>query len=74
MIISKKIAEFEHRGNVEHYYFSENYSGEIKLVGDGIFNSNIVDKEEWISIHSLYRINLFPKKIKIVLIDLFINN
>jgi len=70
VIIDKKIAEFEHRGNTEFYFLSENFGGEIKLVGDGVFNSNINDIEEWILIKDLHKINLLPEKIKDILIEL----
>jgi len=71
VIIDKKIAEFEHRGNTEFYFLSENFSGKIKLIGDGVFNSNITDIEEWILIKDLHKINLLPEKIKNILIKLF---
>lgn len=70
--INKKIAEFKHRGNIEHYYLSQDYKGKIKLVGDSVFNSNIIDKKEWILLSDLHKINLLPEKIKIILINLFI--
>ena len=72
VIINKKIAEFEHRGNTEFYFLSTSFSGEIKLVGDGVFNSNITDIEEWILIKDLHKINLLPEKIKNILIELFL--
>jgi len=72
VIIDKKITEFKHRGNTEFYFLSENFSGKIKLVGDGVFNSNITDTEEWILIKDLHKINLLPEKIKNILIGLFI--
>lgn len=72
--LNKKIAEFEHRGNIEYYYLSENYKGKIKFVGDSMFNSNIIDKEEWVLLNNIHKINLLPEKIKIILVNLFINN
>lgn len=71
VIIDKKIAEFEHRGNLEFYFLLENFDGEIELVSDGVFNSNITDTEEWILIKDLHKINLLPEKIKNILIELF---
>ncbi|MFA5360374.1 MAG: NUDIX domain-containing protein [Candidatus Paceibacterota bacterium] len=71
VIIDKKIADFKHRGNTEFYFLSKDFNGEIKLVGDGVFNSNITDTEEWVLIEDLHKINLLPEKIKNILIRLF---
>jgi len=71
VIIDKKIAKFEHRGNTEFYFLSANFSGEIKLIGDGVSNSNINDVKEWILIKDLHEINLLPEKIKNILMESF---
>jgi ADP-ribose pyrophosphatase YjhB (NUDIX family) len=68
--IIKKIAEFEHRGNIEHYYLSDNFLGNINVIGDGVFNSNISDEALWLDINKIEEINLLPDKIKSILIDL----
>ena len=71
--ILKKLTEFENRGQIEYYYLTENFSGEVNAVGDNQNNANIEDEALWVEINNLNGINLLPEKIKYYLVDYFKN-
>jgi 8-oxo-dGTP pyrophosphatase MutT (NUDIX family) len=69
--ILKKLIEFKNRGQMEFYYLADNFSGNLKVIGDSLLSNNIKDEGLWLGIDLLDSINLLPEKIKIFLIDYF---
>lgn len=71
--IKEPLITFENQGQTEYYFLAEEVDTEVVFIGDTNQATEVTDKEEWVSFANLSSKNLFPEKIKEILLERFLN-